>query len=344
MGNYIGSQRQPDNLIQPTQPTQPTQPIESVQYVPATINETTRINMTPPINAVVHTAVPVNSPNSIVNTIITKKSSYVHPFIDMITRNCSEAEMINTLQAFCGRIEVGTDSNNRLIYEAVDQTEFIGPVLQVFSYCANNGKKSVVEWLTKNFVPLQVSYDNNYCYFECLRWGHHDIADIIVMHESFCPDMQVLENLLSKNKYAHFKHCMASPYHRNDLYTYRFTFMHYVDTNEYAKIINLLQKIKQRLAGQTVEISDKIYPNPRFVKISVDESANLFLPPNNEPINITANEPLVQPAVMISHIASQSMEESCCYLSSSDIIVVSDNSEFNAYNIMSDHRSNFSAF
>lgn len=206
-----------------------------------------------------------------------RKPTYTHPFIDMINRNCSEAEMVNTLQVFCGRIEVGTDQYGRPIYESVDQIEFTAPVLQVFSYCANNGKKTVVKWLVDNFVPLQVSYDNNYCFFECLRWKHYDIADMIVQHESFNPTTEALENLLSRNKYADFRKCMVSPYLRGDMQTYRFTFQHYIDNNQYTNVNNLFQMIKRKLCEPDLQITDQIYPNPRLVQQSqvVQEPQNV---------------------------------------------------------------------
>jgi hypothetical protein len=185
----------------------------------------------------------------------------------MISKNSSEAEVINTLQAFCGRTQVGTDQLGRPIYETVDQTEFIAPVLQIFSYCANNGKKAVVQWLVTEFVPLQVSYDNNYCFFECLKWSHNDIAEMIVNHESFEPTMQVLENLLSRSKYANFRTCMNSPRLSGEIRTYRFTFMRYIDNNQFSNVCELLRKIRQRESDQNIQIDDQILPDPRFAKL-----------------------------------------------------------------------------
>ncbi len=196
-----------------------------------------------------------------------KKTAYVHPLIEMINKHPSEAEMINTLQAFCGRTEIGCDANGNPVYESVDQLEFFGPVMAIFSYCATNNKKSVVEWLCSNYVPLQVSYDNNYIFFECLRWNQHNIVEIIVNHESFNPTMEVLKNLLSRSKHQQFKKCMSSPYLRGDLQTYRFTFMYYVDQNQHNNLVELLKKIEDRMSNENVEINDEIHPNPRLVQL-----------------------------------------------------------------------------
>lgn len=234
---------------------------------------------------------PVPSPK--LSNQVRVQPAYVHPFIQLITKNASDAEVINTLNAFVGKIQVGSDQYNRPIYEAVDQTEFLAPILQVFSYAANNGRRSVVEWLMENYVPLNVSYDDNYCYFECLRWNHFDIADMIVNHESFYPTMAVLENLLQRSKYAGFKQCMKSPHLRGDLQTYRFTFMHYVDTNQYSVISPLLNKIKQRIAGTSVDIPDEIKPNPRFAKpvTIVGPVQSLEVVPEETPIEVVVEQP-----------------------------------------------------
>ncbi|XWV25931.1 hypothetical protein QJ857_gp1149 [Tupanvirus soda lake] len=253
---------------------------KTVTYLPNTTTQTVQSTAAPQSTVDVPPSVSDFGTNLPVQPVVTAtptpvapkpvkpRTPYVHPFIEMINRNCSESEIINTLQAFCGRIEVGKDQFGRPIYEAVDQTEFIAPVLQVFSYCANNGKKTVVQWLLDNFVPLQVSYENNYCYFECLQWKHTDIADMLVGHESFVPSMEVLENLISRSKYAQFRKCMTSPLlPRGDLDTYRFTFMHYIDCNQFSNVSNLFRKIKQRSSGQQVAVDDKIYPNPRLAAL-----------------------------------------------------------------------------
>lgn len=230
-----------DSTQQSTQPTQPVQPAQPVQPVQMSQPQVTTISNVRP------------------------RPKYVHPFISMIERNSSEAEMINTLQAFCGRVQIGCDQYGRPIYEAVDQTEFIGPVLQVFSYCATNGRKNVVQWLLDNFVPLQVSYDNNFCYHECSRWKHLDIADMLCCHESFVPEVSILFNLLERSRYNVFRTCIQSPHLRGDFQTYRYTFLRYIDTSDYEAVKSLLSKINQRISGQTVEITDTVYPNPRLV-------------------------------------------------------------------------------
>ena len=205
------------------------------------------------------------------NTCVKKQPPFVHPFIAMINEQRSQPEMINTLQAFCGRTQIGVNEKNEPIYDTVDQMEFKAPVMQVFSYCANNGKDSVVEWLIENYIPLEVSYDNNFCYFECLKWKHEKIADMIVQHESFNPTMEILENLLERNKYLQFRHCMNSPYLRGDMLTYKFTFMHYIDNNQYSSVKNLLGKIKQHTSNANIPITDQVYPNPKLAKTHFDQ-------------------------------------------------------------------------
>lgn len=185
---------------------------------------------------------------------------YVHPFIQLINNNANESEMVNTLQIYCGSTEIGQDEEGKPIYESVDQTMFIAPALQLFSYCATNNKIRVVKWLLDNFVPLQVSYEKNFCYFECVKFHYYDIADLIAQHESFDPTMVALDNLISRNKYDIFKKCMSSPYLTGLMNKYRYTFMRYVDKQQYSKINDLLGKIKQagNVEGSEVVISNKV--------------------------------------------------------------------------------------
>lgn len=194
-----------------------------------------------------------------------KKSNYVHPFIELINRNASEDEIIGTLSVFMCSIPIGTDENGRPIYEEVDQLSFLIPVTQVFAYAANNGKKNLTKWLMENFVPLRVSEDNNFCYFESLRWKHDEIADMIASHESFVPTMTTLYSLMSRGKYDIFKRCMSSPHLTGDMMTYRFTLSNYIDNSKYQEVNDLLQKIKSRDCGRHVDIIDPIMPNPRLV-------------------------------------------------------------------------------
>ncbi len=134
-----------------------------------------------------------DSSNSQSPVPVPKKNSYVHPLIDMLYKSYSQSEMIGMLEAFCGVSTDGYNDAGQEMFDSVDQTEFIAPVLQVFSHCANNGKTNVVEWILKNFVPLQVSYDNNYIFFECIKWKHYHVAKMILNHESFNPTPQVFE-------------------------------------------------------------------------------------------------------------------------------------------------------
>jgi len=223
------------------------------------------------VTTITTTPIPIPTPqiNQVNKPTCTKRSNpYVHPFIVLINTKAPENEIINTLNAFMGPIKAAIDKDGRQLYESVDQLEFLGPVLQLFSHAVNNRYKVVVMWLMNNFVPLQVSYDNNYCYFEALKWGHVDMADLIATHESFYPSLHVLENVLSRGKYDLFKKCMTSPYLRDEMHAYRYTFMYYVDINDHTAINKLLGTIKQKSIDPTTSIDDPIYPNPKLNSIS----------------------------------------------------------------------------
>lgn len=244
----------------------------------------------------VHPSIVITDHDNDQNKNISKKSRYVHPFIEIINRGASEAEIINLLQAFCGKTEVGPDDQGNPTFEFVDQTEFIAPMLQLFSHCANNGKKTAVQWIITNFVPLCVSYDNNYCYFECLRWKHYEILDMIIGHESFDPTKQVLENILSRNKYDNFRTCMDSPRLSGLYRTYKFTFIHYITNSEFAKVIDLFNLINQKESGQDVEITDQIYPNPKLVQKPIEVIAEQVIQVVTEPTE-SFNEPVIEEPV-----------------------------------------------
>lgn len=216
------------------------------------------------------------------------KSDYIHPLIEMINRHHSESEMINMLETYCGTKLVGVDEFGNNIYEYVDQLSFFGPVMEVFAHCSGYGKKSVLIWLLEKYVPLDVSYDNNFCYFESLRYSHYTVTEMIVNHESFHPSLEVLENLLSRNKYELFNKCMSSPHLKGDLYTYRYTFQYYIINKQYQNINVLLQNINKRLTGQEIEISDKIYSE---TEVSVEPTVLV------EPVSSTMTQSVNQTVV-----------------------------------------------
>ena len=233
---------------------------ETAQLIPQPVSVPT------PLPVSVPTPLPIPQINSLPrSTIPTNK--FVHPFIELINKKASEAEMISLMALYMGINTGGIDSNNQTYYYMTDQVEFIAPVLQVFSYATCNGKEQVTKWLMDNFIPLDVSYDNNFCYFESIRWGHSKMADLIATHESFIPTTVVLENLSFRQKYDIFRLCMSSPRISGLCRDYRFTFIHYIDTadNSNMYIYNLIQSIKQKEMNPSIEISDQIYPDPKNV-------------------------------------------------------------------------------
>ena len=185
-----------------------------------------------------------------------KQEAYVHPFIELINKGSSEQEIIDTMTTYMGTIPIGKDDNGNDIFDYVDQTLFIQPVMIVFSYATSNNKMMIVEWLLKNYIPLQVSYSDNFCYFEALKWNYYNMADLIVQHKSFIPSIMVLENLIYRNKYDLFKICMNSPGLEGILLKYKYNFLSYLDMNDTENIINLLNQIKE----YEMNNKDIIYP------------------------------------------------------------------------------------
>ena len=291
MGNtssYSSNQPQPvqDVTINagPVVPPAETTTSNENQSQPPVPNTVQTASIDQPVAPVVQVApvVPV-VPVAPVVSMPTKRKQYVHPLIELVLNQDTENKMIDWLQSFVGTNKIATGPTGNPIYEVVDQMDFVAPVLELFSYCASNKKMKVVQWLYDNFVPLNVSYDGNFCYNECLKWNNYDMADMIAKHESFNPTMDIFENLLSRNKYDLFKKCMASPFLKDDMFTYRFTFMHYVDTNQYSAIRSLLEKIKKRQSLSANSITDQVYPNPRLPK-PVEQQPSLSA--STEPVEV----------------------------------------------------------
>lgn len=186
------------------------------------------------------------------------KERFIHPIISLIFKDVSDQEIISILEAYCGCKEIGVDENNQPIYDIVDQTEFIAPILQLFSHCAAYGRIPVVRWLLDNFIPLDTSYNDNSIYFECLRWGQHEVIKMLITHCSFKPNIPVLENLLNREKYDQFLYCMKKSILDDNLNVYRYTLIKYVNEQQYMKAINLLNSIKQQSYSDIV-INDEIY-------------------------------------------------------------------------------------
>lgn len=206
---------------------------------------------------------------------------FVHPFIELINRKASDSEFINTMATFMDRRFVGVDERGVEQFEYVDQMQFFLHTMQVFSYCANNGKESVVKWLMDNYVPLQVSYDDNFCYFESMRWGHHSIVELIVSHSSFVPTEPILQDMISRGRYDLFKRCMSSPHLRDKLWTYRHTFLHYLQNNDVDAVNNLFNLIKNK---------SSVIPDPVMESSNVPESSSVESP-TTQPMEMSVENP-----------------------------------------------------
>ncbi|AAV50818.1 hypothetical protein [Acanthamoeba castellanii mimivirus] len=203
---------------------------QSVDTVENTVNDT--------VNDTVE-----NTVNDTVQSIINKK--YVHPVIDLINSNQSENEIIEVLKSFVGTNVVGTNENGQTIYDCVDQVELFGPAMQVFCHCACYGKKDVTDWILKNYVPLQVSYGDNFTFFETQKYKHFDISDMLVKHESFVPSYEVMQNLLSRSKYDLLEHCLNNPNLEKSHIDHYNLFIQYLSNKQYSNINELLVSLKK---------------------------------------------------------------------------------------------------
>lgn len=177
-----------------------------------------------------------------------------HPFVEMISSNMSEEQMISTMEAFMGTTSV-SQSDTPSFY-VVDQMEFFAPVLHVFANATYNGKRNVVKWILNNFVPLDVSYDNNFFYKETLKQNNFDITEMLTDHPSFVSDMFVLEDLLKRQKFDLFKKFVLNT---NGLIQTRAPSLYtYIDEGKINEAIDLFNQIKQEQIAKSHSTIDGI--------------------------------------------------------------------------------------
>lgn len=189
-------------------------------------------------------------------------NTYAHPLLELVKKGASSAEIINLLETYCCCRKVGIDENGESIYDVGEQFMIVVPVTQLFSYCVSEGRHDPVVWMMKNYVPLQVSYDNNSFYLECMNHNHTYMAGLMVAHESFQPDVQVMEYMLRRGRYDHLKICMMSKKLSSEFCRYRFTMIHYIDHLMYEKVSSLFNRIKENIDDPTVIIPDVEMPDP----------------------------------------------------------------------------------
>ena len=263
--------------VTPTETTEVT-PVEISEVTPTETTEVTPTETTEvtPTETVPVETTPVNpvqpAPSTIVPVVTSASSTrrFVHPFLEMLHGNVSEQGMIDTMAVYMGVTEIGKNADSSPIYDVVDLTEFFGPVTQVFAYCANNGKRQVVNWLMNNYVPLNVSYDNNYCYFESIKWGLNDIAESISQHHSFVPSFETIKSMLSKSQYNLLRSTFTSPHLEGELNTYKYTLQVYLHQKKYAMLGDLIQLIEKRLTDNTIEINYPVYDD-NFASASMSQ-------------------------------------------------------------------------
>jgi hypothetical protein len=236
------------------------------------------------------------SSSPITNKPLAKK--FVHPFIEMLERRDSEDLLIKTMGLYMG-IDGGT--NMQEVY-TVDQFEFKAPVLEVFSYACAYGKDKLIRWLMDNFLPLEVSYDNNFCFLEAIKWSKFDTADLIATHDSFIPTTSILSNLFSRRKYNIIKTCVMSPRATGLIRTYRFTFAQYINANMTSSVDTLINRIQQKESNSVFEIVDPVYPNPRTPKIPFNSPAPVQTAPVQPAPVVETHEEPVQSAVPFSRV------------------------------------------
>ena len=124
------------------------------------------------------------------------------PILEFVAKTANEQEIIAMLSEFClsnqqhKSFDQYSNPDQKVEYESFDQYIIIGPVMILYHQCILQGRKRVALWLMQNYYPLQVSYDNNTCYYHAIHHGRTDIAEAIIGHHSFIPTKNMLHMFL----------------------------------------------------------------------------------------------------------------------------------------------------
>ncbi|AZL89186.1 ankyrin repeat protein [Megavirus baoshan] len=243
-------------------------------------------------------------------------SSYIHPLIKLINSSTSENEIINTVISYCGIQKISENE-----YDIVDQFELFAPMTQLFCHCACYGKKQVVEWIMNNYIPLNVSYSDNFSYYECLKYGHTSIAELIVKHESFNPDATVLINLLDRNKSELFIHCMNNSNLDIALSTVKTSLIENIQLYRFDKIRTFLKKYiedksinNELLNTIVIENIVSVDDDPiivNFGDVSNNDNSVQTIPeqPTQEVVEQSAQEVVEQPTQEVVEQSAQEVVE-----------------------------------
>jgi hypothetical protein len=207
-GAHLNSQATPfkptySQVVMPN-PIPHQQPVQNDPVMHPTITVASQTTSVPVTNVIARPIINIQHNNSNSRPIFDK--NFVHPFMELIKNNASNMEMIDTMALFMGVSKAGEES-----FYTVDQMDFIIPVLQVFSYAVCNDRAPVARWIMENFVLLDVSYDDNFCYNGAIKWNYPDIADEIALHESFSPSTSILQDLMRRGRYDLIKKCINAP-------------------------------------------------------------------------------------------------------------------------------------
>jgi hypothetical protein len=209
--------------------------------------------------------IPVPPPNPLKMKPVTKRVN-IHVLIELMDNGSSEQTILNTLKNIMLEVSAG--------YQ-IDMDAIEMPALLLFSHAVASNMHSVVDWMMINNPLLKVSYDDNFMYHECLRNRNVVMAEKLTKHESFIPTNEILDDFIARNRMDLFAYCMNSPYLRNDMKTYQYTMMYYAQNGEVQRLCELFEKLKLRTKGQFVQITDKVYTNPRIK--SFEEQDAVFM-------------------------------------------------------------------
>ena len=146
----------------------------------------------------------------------------------------------------------------------------------------------------ENYILLNVSYQDNYCFFESAKWNHRDISDMIARHYSFIPSLNTMRFMLQNNKYDLLEISLKSPHLRDDLNTYKYTLLFYLETRNFALFDSLITTIQQRITDKSIVITDPVMDRNYRNHIVSSTTEQTVTEAVEQPITETVEQPVTE--------------------------------------------------
>lgn len=194
------------------------------------------------------------------NLLPFSSSGNLHILLSEFRKCNNEDDIIRMFQNYLGTKKL---QNNQ--YEFIDQMEFFGPVMIIFGYLVSINYQKAVQWLIDHYAPLNVSYDDNFAYFENYQRNNDDtMAEMIIKHESFVPDLPVIQDLAERRKAELLRLCLQKfkdNHDNHDNYdNHKETLLKLLNASDFDAIIKEVKMMKASLGTPDIDWFDWYVP------------------------------------------------------------------------------------